>query len=506
MQAQLLVERKPDIALFLLDSLVNQDNLTKASRAEYALLKTQALDKSYITHTSDSLILIAIDYYASQGDDLKKAQAYYYLGCVNWDMGHEVAAIDAFHRAAQSLPKGNKDRLTARIYTNLTLLYEGQGIYAKSLEMAWEAYYINDFYNDSTGLTLSLENIAKLHLYDNKPDSALHYYSNALKIAMAQDNREKLSSISDGISRAYRMKKAYKEAYIYISNAIDYYPYSEPLLSYYYQKGDILAQLGQQDSARHYLLLSKSGDDLYTQAASTWALFSLEKEAGNLKKALDYNVMYQSLNDSISLLKNRSEVSRLLTEHEIAMSMKDYKLAQQKRNSYFIYSFIVLFALTIIIFMVIDKRKKKKMIALQEELMRNRDIAQMIEEQSSSSFQYEKLFTCIKIFKATAMYKEINEMDKLYDREMKLTRIEREELRKSINETFAEVILPLKESYNLTSDDVYCCLLYSLGFSNQAVAVCMGVAYGAIKTRKSRIKDKSDDDLFTKLLSGNPFK
>ena len=53
---------------------------TELSKAWYALLLTQAADEKCVTHTNDSLIRIAVDYFDSFGDVLQQDKAHYYWG------------------------------------------------------------------------------------------------------------------------------------------------------------------------------------------------------------------------------------------------------------------------------------------------------------------------------------------------------------------------------------------------------------------------------------------
>ena len=62
------------------------DNAEVAEKAKYALLLTQAEDKNYILHTSDSLINIAVCYYDSIQDTDLSAKSHYYLGRVYQDL------------------------------------------------------------------------------------------------------------------------------------------------------------------------------------------------------------------------------------------------------------------------------------------------------------------------------------------------------------------------------------------------------------------------------------
>ena len=75
------MELFPDSALSLLSQIDCPECLRGQQRADYALLLTQALDKNYLDSLqSDSLIMIAVEYYKQEGDKLKAGKAYFYYG------------------------------------------------------------------------------------------------------------------------------------------------------------------------------------------------------------------------------------------------------------------------------------------------------------------------------------------------------------------------------------------------------------------------------------------
>ena len=57
-----------DSALSLLERMNLAELSSIQSRASYALLLTQAKDQNYVTHTDDSLIRVAVDYYDTSDD------------------------------------------------------------------------------------------------------------------------------------------------------------------------------------------------------------------------------------------------------------------------------------------------------------------------------------------------------------------------------------------------------------------------------------------------------
>lgn len=95
-----LLAEKPDSSLAILESIRIDDFPSKKDRARYALLKSAAYDKNYIDICSDSLIGIAVDYYAGhRGNDKQAMGAFYYNGIVLKNAGSYEKAIVSFEKA-----------------------------------------------------------------------------------------------------------------------------------------------------------------------------------------------------------------------------------------------------------------------------------------------------------------------------------------------------------------------------------------------------------------------
>ena len=70
-----------------------------------------------------------------------------------------------------------------------------------------------------------------------------------------------------------------------------------------------------------------------------------------------------------------------------------------------------------------------------------------------------------------------------------------------IRKTFADVMKDLKEHYpGLTNDDLLYCILSLLRCSKFIVLCILDVSSDSIKTRKSRIKNKIDEELFNRMF------
>lgn len=75
--AEELMSEHPDSAWHILESIDRQALDSRRIRARHALLSSQALDKNYIDVNNDSLICIAIDYYANHCSYEDRAKTYY---------------------------------------------------------------------------------------------------------------------------------------------------------------------------------------------------------------------------------------------------------------------------------------------------------------------------------------------------------------------------------------------------------------------------------------------
>ena len=93
------INEYPDSALSVLDSLYTTGMQGREANAQFALLYSMALDKSYIDATDDSLINIAVDWYRKHGTADERLKSYYYQGRVYQNAGDNEAAMGSFVRA-----------------------------------------------------------------------------------------------------------------------------------------------------------------------------------------------------------------------------------------------------------------------------------------------------------------------------------------------------------------------------------------------------------------------
>ena len=211
-QVESVVSDHPDSAMVLLQRIEEPERLDSADWARWALLTTQARDKAFIRHTTDSVINRVADYYQRFGDNHQKALAYYYVGRVNSDLGQLKRATDAYLRASDYSAKTDDHDLTFRILAQMGTRFAHQGLtheaeraYRKALEIATQA-------NDSVNMAFGSAYLARICGLREDWAQAENYYLESIAIAEKIGHSDVLElgiqELASVYSRRNRLDKA----------------------------------------------------------------------------------------------------------------------------------------------------------------------------------------------------------------------------------------------------------------------------------------------------------
>lgn len=527
LQADSIMNVRPDSALALLNLIQFPQEMKTADRALYSLLFTQAEQKNRISHTNDSLIRIAVDYYKDKDDKEQETKAYYYLGCVYQDIGDIVGATDAFLKALNINPQviNDTERLTM-IYENLAECYQSQGFYDKAMEMYRISYKTNINHNEEKNILFSLQGIGEVFMYQHQWDSAAYYYNEIIEKSRAIGDSSWISIGISNLAHVYYNQKKYPEAYHTALKSIhnNNEDKENEITSKYILLGDILIQLGQYDSARYYLSLNSIKEDPFLRASRHFSLYELEKKCGKYKEATQYIDTYTTLYDSLREEKNKEEIAKLINSYTIERYKREIS-EKQKHQTRISISFSILIIISILfIFLMIDRHRKQEYIGLHKSLMKKRgEIMKMQEELDSmdmnhspnsiqekenkqnilKQLQKEKFYYSIQLFQKTSYYKTIQELKQKRRIEEKVfTSGERGLLWDCIYQIFSDTMSYLKaQCPELTREDLLYCIFYLLGYSNSIIIICTGSNANALKSRKNRLKNKMTKELYSFIFS-----
>lgn len=506
LSADSLMEIYPDSALSILESISSPQKLPRADRALYALLLTQARHKNYIALGDDSLIKTAVEYYGDKKKSVRAAKAHYYWGATYGEKGYTSFAVDEYLTAIRLMPV--RDEFLAMIYDNLADCYEKDELFDIAIDAYREAYQI---LKGGSQQTYPLRGIARMCLLQNKKDSALFYYHQALDCALAEQDSSLIGALYHDLAMAYNEKKDYIQADKYVSKAIAVQ--GQDAVNVCLSKAQIMLNLNKLDSASYFFRKNIDQLDIYGRAVCYDGMYQIAKKRGEWKTATENIDAYKVLYDSIQFMTDNEELNRLMDKHQL----EEHKRLLSEHTKTLIFSLVTAFFLLIVVcvfyFMWNDRKRKKHYIALQHELTQKRVDTMLLKEEEVSESNKEDLNKkrselterqiqlCISVLKTTDCYDQLEALERATHKQLLMMRSLRKGIRSEISNAFVDVMMNLKERYPaLTGDDIFYCVLSLLCRSKTVMMELMDATSDALKTRKNRIKNKMDAQIFDRVF------
>lgn len=465
LSADSLMEIYPDSALSILESISSPQKLPRADRALYALLLTQARHKNYIALGDDSLIKTAVEYYGDKKKSVRAAKAHYYWGATYGEKGYTSFAVDEYLTAIRLMPV--RDEFLAMIYDNLADCYEKDELFDIAIDAYREAYQI---LKGGSQQTYPLRGIARMCLLQNKKDSALFYYHQALDCALAEQDSSLIGALYHDLAMAYNEKKDYIQADKYVSKAIAVQ--GQDAVNVCLSKAQIMLNLNKLDSASYFFRKNIDQLDIYGRAVCYDGMYQIAKKRGEWKTATENIDAYKVLYDSIQFMTDNEELNRLMDKHQL----EEHKRLLSEHTKTLIFSLVTAFFLLMVVcvfyFMWNDRKRKKHYIALQHELTQKRVDTMLLKEEEVSESNKEDLNKkrselterqiqlCISVLKTTDCYDQLEALERATHKQLLMMRSLRKGIRSEISNAFVDVMMNLKERYPaLTGDDIFYCVL-----------------------------------------------
>lgn len=520
-QAEELMEDAPDSALTILDNFEKPEELSKKDYALFCLLLTQALDKNYYIHTSDSIIQVATTYYEEHNDMASLALSYYYMGRVYSDMHKSLQAQQYYLKALELGEDLNMPDLLIKINNSLGTLYFFQDIYEQALPLYKKTISLLNQKKDSTNLSYALRNTARALKEIGQPDSAAKYYKEAIKITTPQS----MPFLLNDLGGIYLQEKKYDEAYDCITNAIQLCNKTQLLAPIQLSLGEYFYQTAQYDSAQVYLNKSAQTSILYTRAGSLCLLAQIEKTKLDFKSYLKYWDEYEQIRDSIEKDSHFENI-------RITESMFNYQRITDEKNKYeqkafqrmiIIYQILIFSTIMLFIGFLVFKReqlKKKKILELKETLYKQS--LQCIEDNKIKISVLEKELTSEKetisdvnkqLFEAKKLILEMENRQiklkhntiqlieqefkksyiytRIHKTENKLSESEWTELALLLDATYSNFTKRLYECYpQMSPEELHMCYLVKTGIPVKKIAILMNISSSGVSHCRRRLYKK----------------
>ena len=361
LQAKTMMNEHPDSALNLLKGIAQPELKTREHHARYALLYSQALDKSYIDLTSDSLINIAVDYYKDRDDVRAKFFSYYYLGRIYTNANNLTQATLAYMEAEQLVDELGDDYAVGLLYAQMGDIYQDYYDFPKALEsyrLSTEHYHkANKPLHKLYGM-LSQSAIYKSMNKDT--DSYRILYNTLMEAKETNQTSIIRSCLGDLIMLCLDMDKQ-KEAISFYNELIDHYSIERMTPSFYASLSLLMAREKKVEKSRLYM------NEAWKQTKNQNDSINLYYLSAQVEQLSDsYQKAYWSLEESIKLQNRRT---REVLQQPVLSAQKnflnqelDYKEYKLRMEKYIrLLGFTILLLVTIIIIAFLRKRFQKSL-------------------------------------------------------------------------------------------------------------------------------------------------
>lgn len=312
-EAESLLPTDPDSAYRLLEALPSPEKSRNLEYATWCLLFTQAKDKSYRTHTSDSLIRFATDYFRTSGDRKRYATALYTSGRVASELDEPDDAVRFYIEAEEVGREVGDYYLLHLITSHLGTLYAHRRFMDKASDAYWRSLEYAEQSEDKIYISESYRLVGRLYGLQESWFKADSCYTLAIQVAREAGNPHFLSKVlCESASITVRMcdfertEARYREIDTLVQ--VDKW---RGKYQYYVGKGNLFRLQKKYPLAIHYLEKSLSSNNLYTRRSACKRLYLTYREKRDYAKAFEYVETYWAIRDSIKANEHLEAIAKV---------------------------------------------------------------------------------------------------------------------------------------------------------------------------------------------------
>ncbi|MBS6575800.1 hypothetical protein [Parabacteroides goldsteinii] len=512
--AEKSIEKEPDKALILLDSIQQMEELSEQQQALWCLLYTSVLDRKQIKHTSDSLIQIAVSYYEKNDLPERKMQAYYYYGIVLQDLNDAIQAQDYYLRAYKLGIELERYVFLGRICANLGTLYTYQELCSQASHFQQKAVSYFEKNRDTVRLSLVFRDMARIHLNEHRLDSAVANYTKALKYT---SDVHKFCMFNE-LTGAYARMGDYEKGVSCAHMAYDRAETVEDSCLVSLALGSLYLRMGKKDSAYHYLSFCRQSTNPYTLKDLYLYLAQFEKSRHNWPTYAFYQEQYNVFRDSIDNLTKMETLARLqrLYDYREIEKKKEYYRQESDRKTGKLYKLslggvgCLLFVVCIIFYLWKERKKKEEQLnqSLRRKEQQYLNSQQYLEERNAVMAQLEQQYEAVVAQLSeqssrftTSVQEKINSSHPFFTSELyrgvyaewkKLDEVQWAEVIKMIDHIlYKDFTGKIRMLYPRISElDLNVCYLVKLEIPVGRIAVLLSVNSQAISNKRKRLYEK----------------
>lgn len=513
--AATVMQQQADSALTLLDG-IEQDNIkTKQGKARYALLYSQALDKTGIDLASDSIIAPAIAYYSRHKNDPEYGIALYYLARIHENAGEIDEAIKTSIMAEVYLTEAQNDEMLGLLFANRGYLYSSQYNIeeeAKMYQRSVEHYLQSGNTKNACFSYLSLSNA-----YDCMGDT--------LQALAALDHAQTLAQSIADTSILYETEIYRASLYAHIDsclpkaknvlmNAFDRYCNGVADTAQYFLLSNICHHMGENDSAlyyiEHYATRAKESDEMLL---GYYALKGdILRDMQRYREALACNEKYTETANKVHFKQIENSIKALEIKYKNQLLAQSYNILRMRHIivTAILTGAVILFFLILLLYLRYKETQTNEYYGLLEDAKSNYSslkqqfdkLKRITDSQNDSKFLF--INTLDKRIETLHRLSEMADACKNDDKEffrecreyLKSCDYNNEsvlnDLQKVVTLYYGNIPDYLRKNYpQLNNDDINMCCMECLNFTPQQIRILFNHSNNkSIYTKRNRLRNK----------------
>ena len=527
-QAEAVMQEYPDSALTLLQAINPDELTTDRGRAMHALLLSQAYDKNYIDLTDDSLISIAVDYFAPTNEHHYAMLAHYYHGRVLQNAKAYIEAMLAYEQAKGHIDYVDDYKLKGLLFSQVGEMFFYNMDYPKSIESYKTAY---DFYDKGGFIAhrnFALYDLGEAYFGNADYFNSEKYLNQALKNAidandrvLAEVSKKALLAVYVQTKRTDKAFDLFKELSLNVANVAESSSYLGIVAVMYAQMRN--SEMSDRYMKKAWEISSNSNDSItlfYRAASCNYFL-------GHINSAWQNNLKGYNLQ---STLLRQTLQQPLVTIQRDYLDQKNKVIVAEKKLQQ-IYTIIVLgiiISLIVGLFIYVQNKRKKdnakyarlqKMLEWQnlnsrEQFNKNKEAILYLEKQLVQTVDKNSNLK-IELKQKTVELAEANKLiqQQLHLKELAETNIRSSEIYKMIGDYISQskAITNLKDWYRIfdlidsfyphfrdtlyslcriSEIEIKVCVLIKIGFTPTEIAILTSSSKSNISSIRSRLYTK----------------
>ena len=487
-KAELLIENKPDSALYILRHLSPTKYNSDENKALFGLLMTEALDRLKLPLLPDSVIDFSINYYQKHPDPVRLANCYLYKGR-KYKYAFQYHKASSLYVEGLELIENRKEyMLSARLNFDMADINSYQKDYGKARQKYNEAYNLylkakSEYFANTTLLSIGISySNEKEYKKAQKYFYRVYFHTNdSLTKGLALQNL--------GIN--YYALKQYDSAQYYLRKSLSF-PYIQTNMAIRnYYLADLYFDLNKLDSADYYAKKSFNyNPDIITRRECYRILVNTYNEKGDIPGLKKSMVAYQNCIDSLRKIETQPKGSYIENLHHTKVESK-----QNRLKLWVVICILFIFIILACMLFRRLRRHSKKTIKQTEE-KHNRHKAEIrkesvLKKRKALNDKIEKIKTeQIQEKKPVSIAEREFQARKIYEKLLHLN--DTEFFFQEMNTLFNNLVTKLRARYQgLNNKELLWCCLYLLDVPTHDMLILLEYKTdNSLKRMKNRLSNK----------------